>query len=1334
MTNPATSTGTVDAAFSQTFTQSGGNGTITWSKSGAIPAGTTFNTSTGVLSGTPTAPGSFSITVTATDANGCAGTGAAYNLVIACQTITVTAPGVTTGTVDAPFSQTFTQSGVGTHTPAVFSLNSGSLPSGLTLSNAGLLSGTPLVPGSFAITVKVTDANNCTGISATYTLVIACQTITVTNPVTTTGVFNAAFSQTFTQTGVGTHTPANFTINSGTLPNGLTLSTAGVLSGTPTQTGTFPITVKVTDANGCTGIGPTYNLAITPNVQNDAYGTVNALVDNTQAYVTGGATGAPVTPAVVLSGSVLANDLPAAGVSVTAGTFATSAGGSVTIQSDGTFLYTPKANPGAAATTSDSFTYTGTSNTGGTATPTSAIGTVNLTLLGRVWYVKNNGGGTNGQSQSPFTTLAAAAAASTANDIIFVYNGDGSNSGQNAGITLKDGQQLLGEIAGLTVNTHVLVNAGSRPTIGNSGGAGVTVASSTGNPRGNVVIKGFSLAGTTQGIDITSAGTGTLSATVDNIVVTSAGNNGVRVSGAATTSTTVTVQNVVVNAATQNGIDAQQTSAGALVLNINNNNITATGTGININGAGSTSTTITNFASNNISGNTGAAGIVVASATFDANPGTTAFDVVSGGNTVIGSAGNGVGTSGMVLNTVKGDLSFTDLDIVTSNGGGLVVSSAATFNAGTGTGFQIVSTGTPTIDATGGPAADLTTVTANLPFTTIKSASSSTTGVNLVTVLGTFTAGVGSTITNATGNDFNITGGTATVTYDGTISDNTGRPVSISGATGGTKSFTGAITNSGGTGISLTGNTGATINFSGNLTLSTGTNSAFLATGGGTVTATNTSSTAVTTTGTAINIANTTIGAGGVKFLSVSSNGAANGINLNTTGAGSFTVIGDGGAANNGSGGTIQNTTAEGILTSSTGTISLGYMNVSNSGTKGISVTASTGFTLNRSNVTDNAGVATHNGVHLINNTGTITLSDDVVDSAPDNQVNIDNFNTNLTAINATNSTFKCTAGNTCQPSGGVGADGFLVQIRGTSVLTSANVQGCTVTGNRSTGIQVSATDSATIGSSSAGLITAPAASHSFVVQSNTISSNNAGIDMDKTQTSNFTFELLNNILSFHKSQSINAQSGAGAGFSGSITGYINGNQIGIQGTKDSGSTSNGTGIRLVRQGDSTQGFFTVDGNTIREVPNAGNGIISLFSQNGRAVSGSGSTRFKITNNILPTPSGTNLSIGCGAGVPCLDSGIFLLADEGDSACALITGNNIFGVSAYPGGTADVYLATRTGPPAGASMTIQTGVNGGNSAAALAFINANNTLAGSSKSMDESANATTVTSCGSFPP
>ncbi|MGH9440940.1 MAG: beta strand repeat-containing protein [Thermoanaerobaculia bacterium] len=275
VTNPGVNTGTVDAAFSQTFTDSGILDTATWSETGALPSGVTLNPSTGVLSGTPTVNGSFPITVKATDTNGCFGTGTTYTLTIACQTINVTNPATTTGTVDAAFSQTFTQSGA--HGTATFTTAS-TLPSGLTLSTAGVLSGTPTVKGSFPIVVTVTDANGCTGTGSTYTLTIACQTITVTKPATTTGTVDAAFSQTFTQSGA--HGTATFTTAS-TLPVGLTLSTAGVLSGTPTQSGSFPIVVTVTDSNGCTGSSSTYTLVIACNVISvtnpvNAAGTVNA--------------------------------------------------------------------------------------------------------------------------------------------------------------------------------------------------------------------------------------------------------------------------------------------------------------------------------------------------------------------------------------------------------------------------------------------------------------------------------------------------------------------------------------------------------------------------------------------------------------------------------------------------------------------------------------------------------------------------------------------------------------------------------------------------------------------------------------------------------------------------------------------------------------------------------------------------------------------------------------------------------------------------------------------------------------------------------------------------
>ncbi len=256
VTNPGTTSGTAGSFFSQSFMQSGGIGTTTFSTSSTLPTGLTL-ASNGTLSGTPTQTGSFPITVKATDSNGCMGTGATYTLVIGCQTITVTNPTITTGTSGTAFNQTFTQSGgIGT----VAFTTSSTLPTGLTLASNGVLSGTPTQLGAFPITVVATDANSCTGMGTTYNLVITCGTITITPPATTNLTLNEAFNQSFTQTGaVGT---ATYMLNSGTLPLGLTLASNGTLSGTPTETGSFSITVKVTDSLNCTGTSNTYKFTV----------------------------------------------------------------------------------------------------------------------------------------------------------------------------------------------------------------------------------------------------------------------------------------------------------------------------------------------------------------------------------------------------------------------------------------------------------------------------------------------------------------------------------------------------------------------------------------------------------------------------------------------------------------------------------------------------------------------------------------------------------------------------------------------------------------------------------------------------------------------------------------------------------------------------------------------------------------------------------------------------------------------------------------------------------------------------------------------------------------
>ncbi|MBI4811173.1 MAG: putative Ig domain-containing protein, partial [Ignavibacteriales bacterium] len=247
--------GTVGTSYSQTLTASGGTNPYTFAvTSGSLPTGVSLSSS-GVISGTPTTVGNFTFTVTATDAQGCTGN-RSYTITIDCPTITVSPSTLPNGTVGLSYNQTLTASG-GT-SPYTFSVTSGSLPPGLTLSSAGLISGTPTTAGSFSFTVTSTDVQNCTG-SQSYTVTIDCPTITVNPATLPSGTVGATYNQTITASG-GT-SPYTFAVTGGALPPGLILSSGGVLSGAPTTVGNFSFTVTATDAQSCTGVR-SYTLTI----------------------------------------------------------------------------------------------------------------------------------------------------------------------------------------------------------------------------------------------------------------------------------------------------------------------------------------------------------------------------------------------------------------------------------------------------------------------------------------------------------------------------------------------------------------------------------------------------------------------------------------------------------------------------------------------------------------------------------------------------------------------------------------------------------------------------------------------------------------------------------------------------------------------------------------------------------------------------------------------------------------------------------------------------------------------------------------------------------------
>ena len=121
------------------------------------------------------------------------------------------------------------------------------------------------------------------------------------------------------------------------------------------------------------------------------------------------------TPAVVVNGSVLDNDSPSGGLTAGLASSTTANNGSVAMNSDGTFTYTPAVG---FAGPSDTFNYTLTDINGITNT---AMVTINLSNV--VWYVNFSGTNGDGHSHRPFNTLNNAQTPSADGHTIFVHTG-----------------------------------------------------------------------------------------------------------------------------------------------------------------------------------------------------------------------------------------------------------------------------------------------------------------------------------------------------------------------------------------------------------------------------------------------------------------------------------------------------------------------------------------------------------------------------------------------------------------------------------------------------------------------------------------------------------------------------------------------------------------------------------------------------------------------------------------------------------------------------------------------------------------------------------------------
>ena len=611
--------------------------------------------------------------------------------------------------------------------------------------------------------------------------------------------------------------------------------------------------------------------------------------------------------------------------------------------------------------------------------------------------------------------------------------------------------------------------------------------------------------------------------------------------------------------------------------------------------------------------------------------------------------------------------------------------------------------------STTGKGLDINGGTLDMVFSTFTSNGSPTEAIKLNNAAGSFTAN-GGTLQNATNAVVQITGATQDFTVAGNISDGSGQVISIANTTGGTKDFNGTI-NGGNTGagtrINLTSNTGSIIRFDNDVLLNTGAFPAVNATGGGTLHMPSDDNTLTTTTGIPLNVVNTTIGAGDLIFDSISANGAANGIVLDNTGStGNINVTGTGPAN---SGGTITNTAGAdaatnqcakpagqpvgiGILLKDTTGPIFNDMQINGSSNFGLLAHDVNGFTMDDSvfNGTHGTNDAQDEGTaHFCDLTGSATISDSTISGSFEDGLKVQNVGGTLNRLTVSNTDFATGTGPKADDAfeaSSTGGGTLNVTVNGTSAFTTA-------AGDH---LQYSVAGTGT---------------GDLVVQNNAFSNNypsalGGGVTVNpggNGSNVNVTYDVSSNTFRDSTIPALTVTTGGASGATGTYSGTISNNQVGVTGVAGSGAAQSSSGISFHHIGNGTH-TVSIIGNTVKQYTLAG---IRLLANGGTPT-----VRATIRGNTINEPSGANvfagISIEPGSSISpatmCLDLGSAAQQNSVSTSDPANAGDIVL----FPDGNTTVNLPGYAGPANGAGTTAAltaylTPRNSGDGAPAMVF-------------------------------